>query len=81
VVGHAKLAQSPPLQSTSHSHELAQSTAPHAFEPLQSTSQSPVPQSMLPHALDPSQRMSHAPATLQSIVPHALLVVQSMLQS
>jgi hypothetical protein len=80
-VGQLALAQSSPLsQSTSQSHDCAQSTAAHAglaALPSQTTLQLPVPQITFAHALAPRHSISHDVACEQSTVPHALVAVQS----
>jgi hypothetical protein len=61
------------LQLTSHWHELAQLTVPHAAEPpTQLALSEPAPLVMLPHAPEPLQLTVPEPPSVL-IVPHAPL--------
>ena len=79
--GHVFVPQSVSgLHATSHRHELAQLTVPHAPVPLHVALHLPVPHVRLPHALVPPEHIVvHAPV-VQLTLPHALVPVQVALQ-
>jgi hypothetical protein len=71
-----------PPQSTSHWHELLQSTAlEHALAPVQSRSQAPGPHAILPmHELLPVHRKLQLPEAPQSMSPLQAPLSQVMSQ-
>ena len=71
-----------PLHETSHLHEAAQLTGPHAGStPVQMAEHSPVPQESVPHAaLPPEQFVRHRPV-VHVMLPQALLPAQVASQS
>jgi hypothetical protein len=60
---------------------VAQSIAPHAWVPVQVTSQAFGPQAMSPHALVPEQATSQSWPAPQVISPQALALVHRIVQS
>jgi hypothetical protein len=77
MLGHSLLW----LQSTSQLHDAAQSTDGHAAAPEQRTAHEPAPQFRLPHDAEPRQATSQLLPLAQSIVPHAPLALQRIVQS
>ncbi len=67
--------QSPVAHVTSHPHDVAQLTVPHAPVPSQRTSHAPGPHVIVPHAFWVVQMIVHSAPCVQSIVPHASHVI------
>jgi hypothetical protein len=71
-----------PLQLTSHLHEFAQLTVPHADSaPMQVAEHAPVPQFSVPHAAAPPEQVSVQSPVVQLRLPHAPAPVQVAVQS
>jgi hypothetical protein len=78
-VGHTLFVRS---QLTSHWHELAHETSPHALSvPMHVAVHLPVPQVSAPHASVPPLHVSVQSPPVHDMVPHALLPAQVRVQS
>jgi hypothetical protein len=80
--GHDMLGQAMALlQSTSQLHAATQSMDGHDDCPEHPTLHSVNPQSIAPHDREPEQLMSHLVPRMQSMLPHALALLHSIVQS